>query len=143
MLAEGAIVTRFLPRWEVLLFDIRSLCFKHQSHNSSSYSFNFLNFYFYTFTDLFPKRIKIVAVFVCNPFRFCNIFWLLYRLWSDHHSSDVVVFVTKWTAVHSNVWKDWILVFVRSFSRREGIQVVSKGVQSVSKFLFTINSTSQ
>jgi len=34
------------------------------------------------------------------------------------------------------------LVFVRSFKRREGIKVVSKGVQSISKFLFTMYSTS-
>jgi len=32
-------------------------------------------------------------------------------------------------------------VFVISFKRREGIKVVSKGVQSISKFLFTIYST--
>jgi len=63
-------------------------------------------FYIYTFTDVFPKQIKIVPVFIRNPFMFCKIYWLLYhKLWSDHHSSDAVGFVTKWTAVHSDVKK--------------------------------------
>jgi len=61
-------------RKEVYLFDIRSFCFKHLI-----FFFNFLIFYFYTFTDLFPKRIKIVTVFVYNLFRFGNISGLMYH----------------------------------------------------------------
>jgi len=52
---------------EVLVLDINHIIHLHTASI----------FLIFTFTDLFPKRIKIVAVFVCNPFRFFNIIWLL------------------------------------------------------------------
>jgi len=78
-----------------------------------SSSFNFLNFYFYTFTAFFPKQIYISRVLVCK----CDTFRLVYHsLRSDHNgifsilrlyivvvfARSLARFATTCTAVHSD-----------------------------------------